>query len=332
MIQPMATRSAGLTPLALAALQAGGILLAWYGSILPALASHANRQSIAALNRSGCGAMLENAHRVAAMATPWPEDQLKVISEALSEIAKQDKLQACPQWRELYDLAKQRVSATYAGQPEHFRLAGNIPALARMLALRSGDPELIKEAQRHYEALIAGSPQRQLYRYRFAEMLASTGRVEEARDQLVQAFAADPKIGESLWQLGVFRWQHENQAEIGSQMIGQAADGICRHPLSSSAEAILLAHAFSVQGDRSGLRSMEQRISALPAEDQPASSYLDIARLQEQAGLGAERDRMLRIAAARDATIGARLAPLLDGRVRTIAESERLAMLAATNP
>ncbi|HEY5284987.1 MAG TPA: O-antigen ligase family protein, partial [Polyangia bacterium] len=332
MVQPMATRSAGLTPLALAALQAGGILLAWYGSISPALASHANRQSIVALNRGGCGAMLENARHVSAMATPWSEDQLKVVSEALREVAKQDKLRSCPQWRDLYALAKEKVDATYAGQPEHFRLRGNIPALARMLALRSGDQELTNEAQRLYEALIAGSPQRQLYRYRFAEMLASTGRIEAAGDQLVQAVAADPKIAESLWQLGVFRWQHENQAEIGSQMIVQAADGICRHPVSSSAEAILLAHAFSVQGDQSGLRSMEQRISALPAEDRPASTYLDIARLQEQSGLLAERDRMLRIAAVRDATVGARLAPLLDGRVRTISEAERLTTLAVTNP
>jgi hypothetical protein len=332
MVPPMAARSAGLAPLAWAALQTGGVVLAWQGSILPALASHAGLQSVVALKQGGCGAMLENARRVAAMATPWSEDQLNVVSETLREFAKQDKLQSCPQWRELYDLAQQKLVALYAGQPEHFRFRGVMPALARMLGLRARDPELIKEAQRLYEALIAGSPQRQLYRYRFAEMLAETGRVEAASDQLAQAVAADPKMGESLWRQGVFRWHYQNQEEIGSQMVVRAAEGMCSHPLASSEEAILLAHAFLMQGEPAGLRSMEQRISELPPEDRPASTYLDIARLQEQAGMLAERDRMLRIAAARDVAVSARLAPLLEGRVRTIAEAEQLATLAARKP
>jgi hypothetical protein len=193
-----------------------------------------------------------------------------------------------------------------------------------MLGLRSRDPALIIESQRLYEALIAGSPKRQLYRYRFAELLADTGRVEASDDQLVQAVAADPEMGESVWRLGVFRWQHENQAQIGSKMIVQAADGICRHPLSNSGEASLLAQAFLLQGDMVGLRSMEQRLSDLPAGVRPASTYLELARFQEQAGLFAERDRMLRIAAAQDVSVRARLASLFDGRVKTITEAEGL--------
>jgi hypothetical protein len=208
-----------------------------------------------------------------------------------------------------------------------------MPALARMLGLRFHDPELINEAQQLYEALIADSPKRQLYRYRFSEMLAETGRVEASDDQLVQAVAADPEMGESVWRLGVFRWHYKNQAETGSKMIIQAADGICRHLLSSSAEATLLAQAFLMQGDLAGLRSMERRIEELPPEDQKrASTYLDLARLQEQAGLLAERDHLLRLAAVRDVAVGARLAPLFDGRVGTIAEAERLATLAAKSP
>ena len=113
----------------------------------------------------------------------------------------------------------------------------------------------------------------------------------------------------------------------------QAADGVCRHLLSSSEDASLLAKAFLVQGDLVGLRSIERRISEIPEEDPPQNSaYLDIARLQERAGMLVERDRMLRIAAARDIAVRPRLAPLLDGRVRTIAEAEQLAALAATNP
>ena len=333
MVPPLAARPAGLMALALAALQVGGVWLAWKGSVMPGLASHANLQSMVALERGGCGAMLENARRVAAMETPWSEDQFVVVSHALRDFAKEDRLSSCPQWRDLYDLVGQKAIAVYAGQPEHFRFWGVMPELAYMLGLRSGDPELIREARRRFEALIAGSPQRQLYRYRLANLLAKTGHVEASGDQLIQSVAADPEVGESVWRLGVFRWQQENQAEIGSKMIVQAADGICRHPLFNSAEASLLAQAFWVQGDLAGLRSMERRIWELPAEDRrPASTYLEIARFQEQAGLLAERDRMLRIAAARDATVGARLASLFDGRVKTIAEAEQLAAPPATNP
>jgi len=79
-----------------------------------------------------------------------------------------------------------------------------------------------------------------------------------------------------------------------------------------------------LQGDRAGLRSMEQRISDLPEGARPASTYLEIARLQEQAGLLVERDRMLRIAAAQDVSVRARLVSLFDGRVKTITEAEGL--------
>jgi O-antigen ligase len=332
-VQPFVARPAGITALALAALQAGGVLLAWHGSVLPALASHANLQSTVALNSGGCGAMLENARQTAAMATPWSADQLTVLSHTLRDFAKEDRLQACPQWRDLYQIARQKADAVYAGRPEHFRFRGVMPALAFMLGLRAHDRELINEAQRLFEALIAGSPRRQLYRYQFANLLAETGRLQASSDQLAQAVEADPEMGESLWKLGVFRWEHEGQAQIGAKMIVQAADGTCRHPLSNSGEASLLARAFLVQGDLAGLRSMERRISAVPP-DAPTqtSDYLEIARLDEQAGLLAERDRILRIAAIRDVAIGVRLAPLFDGRVGTIAEAEGLAALAAKSP
>jgi O-antigen ligase len=324
LVKPMVARPVGLAPLAMAALQAGGVLLAWHGSLMPALVSHKNLQSVVALSRGGCGAMLENVRHVAAMATPWSEDQVTIVSHTLREFAKEDKLQSCPQWRDLYEIVRQKAVAAYAGHPEHFRFRGVMPALAYMLGLRARDPALIIESQQLYEALIAGSPKRQLYRYRFAELLADTGRIEASDDQLVQAVAADPEMGESLWRLGAFRWQHENQAQIGSKMIIEAANGICRHPLSNSGEVSLLAQAYLLQGDRAGLRSMERWISELPAADQPASTYLEIARFQEQAGLLAERDQMLRIAAVRDVSVRARLASLFDGRVKTIAEAEGL--------
>ncbi len=197
-----------------------------------------------------------------------------------------------------------KADAIYAGKPEHFRFRGVMPALAFML-----------------------------YRFQFANLLAKTDRLQASSDQLAQAVAADPEMGESLWRLGVFRWQREGQAQIGAKMIVQAADGTCRHPLSSSGEASLLARAFLVQGDLAGLRSMEQRLSEVPPDPPPQTSdYLEIARLDEQSGLLAERDRMLRIAALRDATVGLRLAPLFDGRVGTIAEAEGLAPLAAKTP
>jgi len=331
--QPVAERPIGRSPWAGAILQAGGVLWAWYGAVSPGLASYASLQSMAALKEGGCGAMLENARRVATMSTPWSEDQLTVVSYTLREFVKQDKLQACPQWRDLYDLARQRALAIYAGPPDHFRFGVVMPALANMVGLKSHDPGLLKEAQQRYEALIAGSPNRQLYRYRYASHLAETGRLQESGEQLVEAVATDPEMGESLWRLGAFRMEYETQPEMGSKLIVQAADGVCRHLLSSLAEAKLLAQAFLVQGNLEGLRSMERRISELPPEEpRPASTYLDIARIEEQAGLVAERDTMVRLAAAQDATLRARLAPLFNGRVATIAEAEQVMAPAVTPP
>jgi O-antigen ligase len=327
---PTPTRS---SLLALAGLQAGGIVLAWYGSILPALTSHASLQSIVALKQGGCGAMLESARRAAAMPTPWSEDQVTVLAYTLRDFAKEDKLESCPQWRDIYQIVEQKAVAVYAGQPEHFRFRGVMPALAYMLGLKTHDPALIQEAQQLYEALIAGSPQRQLYRYRFANLLADTGRVQAADEQLVQAVAADPDMGESVWRLGMLRWQRENQVQAGSKMVTQAANGMCRHLLSSSEEAVQLARAFAIQGNLSGLSSMKQRMDQVPPEDgHPASAYLEIARAQEQAGLFTERDGTLRIAAGKDAALGARLAPLFDGRARSIAEAERTIAMATTKP
>jgi tetratricopeptide (TPR) repeat protein len=277
--------------------------------------------------------MLESVRRRATMATPWSEEQFTVVAEVLREVVHQDKLELCPQWRSLYDLARQKGLMSYAGRPEHFRFSGALPSLARILGLKSRDPQLLSEAQQLYEALIAGSPQRQLYHYRLAELFTETNRIEAAGDQLMQAFNADPEIGESTWRLGEFRWRYGNQAELASKMVVQSVNGACPRGLSSLGEAILLARAFLRQGDLEGLRSMELRIAQLPPQDQrSASLYLDIARLQEQAGLLAERDRMLGAAAARDATISARFAPLVDGRLQTIAEAEGVAALATRTP
>jgi len=331
--QPRVARSRGFSLLALAALQAGGVLLAWYGSILPALASHASLQSTLALKQGGCGAMLESARRAAAMPTPWSEDQVSVLAYALRDFTKEDKLQACPQWRDIYEIVEQKAAAVYAGHPEHFRFRGVQPALSYMLGLMSHDRALVDEAQRLYEALIASSPLRQLYRYRFASLLADTGRVQAADDQLSQAVAADPNMGESVWRLGLLRWQREDQVQSGSKMVTQAANGVCRHQLFTSEEAVLLARAFGVQGNLTGLSSMKQRMEEVPPEDgHPASAYLDIARVQEQNGLFADRDSMLRIAAAKDAALGARLSPIFDGRAHTIAEAESMIAMTAARP
>ena len=321
----LTARSAGLASWAMVALQAGGVMLAWHWSIQPALASHAIMASQDAMVRGGCGPLLEGARRAAATSTPWPEDHLFVFGSNLEEIVERDRLKSCPQWRDIYDLTRQKTVEAYAGQLEHMRGAERLAWLTFGLGLKSHDPVLLDEAQRLYEALIAGSPRRQLYRYKFATLLVNTGRVQEADDQLAQAVAADPEIGDSLWMLGVLRWQYEKQSKVGSRMLVQAADGRYRHRLVSLSEAGLLAKAFLVQGDLEGLRSMERRMEELPGSDpQLATVYVSVARLQEEAGLAVERNRMLHIAARRDTQVSAHMAPLFDGRVRTIAEAERL--------
>ena len=313
-VPPLAARTNGLGPWVMVALQAGGFLFVWHVAILPALASHQSLQSKVAFGHGGCGAMLESARRAAAVPTPWSQDHLTVLSQTLRDLVKADRLESCPQWRDLYDLTRQKAGMIYAGQPEHFRFRGIMAALTAMLGLKVRDKVLLDEAKRLYEALIEGSPRQQFFRSQLARLLVDRGQIGAGGEQLAAAVAADPEMGESIWWLGFHRWYYENQPRLGSQLIVQSMVGLCRHNLDNAEEAKLLAQAFLFQGDLTGLRSMEGRMQEWsPADPRTASVYLDIARFQEQAGLLVERDRMLRIAVVRDGGVGARLAPVFDG-------------------
>jgi len=330
---PLAVRPSGSAPLILAVLQAGGIFLAWYGSVSPALASHVSLHSGDAFRSGGCGAWLENARRAHSFATPWPSDQLDVLARNLTNLAQHGTLDSCPQWRDLFALARQTAVATYAGHPEHLRPRQVLAKLTLELGRASRDPELSNEARLLYRQMVADSPRRQLYRYTYATLLAEGGHIQEGDAQLAQAFDEAPEMGDSAWALGAYRWRYEKQDVLGSKLIARGADGICRHPLSSSVEAGQLGQAFLVQGNLEGLRSMEKRMEGLFRTDpQLASIYVAIARYQEQAGLLAERDRMLQAAGERDVAVKARLAPLFDGRAKTIAEAEQLTPPPVPNP
>jgi hypothetical protein len=69
---------------------------------------------------------------------------------------------------------------------------------------------------------------------------------------------------------------------------------------------------------------MVRRIEDLGRDDKSTAIYLGVAGYLERNGLIAERDQVLDLARQRDFSVIAKLAPLKDGRVKSLTDLERL--------
>ncbi len=320
-----APRLAGRWLLVLFPLQLWAAALVFQTTVQPARASYDNRRAQEPWRRGDCAAALAASREVFKLPTPWLDDQLFSVARSLGTLASQGKLQSCPQWRELLGHARAVTGAILRDHPVHARQRSIFATVLHLLGREAKDPALVAEAGPLLLQLVGESPVRQQYRFDYANWLADQGRVQEARAQLEAALAAEESIGESRWRLGTFLWRNLQESRAGAEQMSRAQAGGCAYQFRNAVELQQLAQAYSVLGDRAGLKSMISRVQQLSFDAPPTAATLAIAGYLERNGLVTERDAVLDLAIKRDVTVAARLAPLRSGQVQSLAELERLA-------
>lgn len=309
---------------AFVALEALGVLLAWRASLLPAQASYANKATFAAFKRGDCAAALRKATAAAKIPTPYVEDQVHTLSKGLGGLSEKNKLDLCPQWPQLLDQARaveNRHARIHGG---HTRQRAMFAALLLSLARTTKQPPLLAQAGEQFELLLAESPRRQQYQYDYAGWLVEAGRLKEAQAHLEFALNQYETSGESIWRLGVFKWRSLKQPGAGAELMRKAVLGKeCPYGPKSAMETQQLAQAYWTLGDREHLKGLVKAVEDFSKDDRPTIVHLGIARYLEKSGLLGERDRVLRIAEERDPPLSAKLRPLREGRVKSVAEIEQ---------
>jgi hypothetical protein len=234
-------------------------------------------------------------------------------------------VQVCPEWRQLVDHGRDVANAILKNHPVHARQRSILATLLHLVGREAKAPDLVEEAGPLLAALIAESPLRQQYRYDYANWLIDQNKLQEARGQLETSLQAEESIGESRWRLGAFLWRNLSQPRQGAEQMSRALTGSCPYQFRNPVELQQLAQAYTVLGDRTGLKSMVGRLEGLGPDDKSTPIYLGIAGYLERNGLPAERDQVLDLARQRDLTVISKLAPLKDGRVKSLQELEQQA-------
>ncbi len=313
-------------PWAFLVLEALAALLVFQTTVQPTRAAYGTKLAQVAWRDGSCARMVEVAREAFALPTPWLDDQLFNVARDLGSLANQGKLvQVCPQWRELVDHARLVTNKILHNHPVHARQRSIFATLVHLVGRETKDAQLVAEAGPLLKSLIAESPLRQQYRYDYANWLLDDGKPLEAKAQLEAALDAEETIGDSRWRLGAFLWRSLSQPRQGAEQMVRAMTGSCPYLYRNPIELQQLAQAYSVVGDRDGLKTLPGRLEDLGREDKSTPVYLGIAGYLERAGLVAERDRVLDLARQRDLTVISKLAPLKDGRVKSLAELERQA-------
>jgi O-antigen ligase len=296
-------------------LEIAGSLLAVRGSVLPGYASFTARKAHAAFGRGKCREALALARRAAAIPTPFLEDQMYMLCMNLGGLSENGLLGRCPEWHSVLDHGRALIGTLLEWCPTHSRQRWLWANLLAAVGSATRDPEILAEAGRELEAVLAVSPQRQQVRHRYAQWLAGVGRVAEAQAQLDLALSQGEAIGESLWRKGVFLWRYLDQGQAGAALMAQAVEGECRYVPRSPTEVQQLALAYATRGDRAHLRGIVRYVQDFSKDDRSTLVHLGIARYLDQHGLTSERDRVLQVALERDSGLAGRLKPWREGRV-----------------
>jgi O-antigen ligase len=311
-------------PWAFLALEALGVLLVFQTTVQPTRAAYGTKLAQVAWRDGSCARMVATAREAFALGSPWLDDQLFNVARDLGSLANMGKLvQACPQWRDLVDFARDVTTQILKNHPVHARQRSIFATLLHLVGREAKEPQLIAEAGPLLQTLIAESPYRQQYRYDYANWLVDNGKVQEAREQLEAALNAEETIGDSRWRLGAFLWRNLSQPRQGAELMIRSQAGSCPYQFRNPVELQQLAQAYSVTGDRAGLKTLVGRLEDLGRDDKSIPVYLGIAGYMERLGMIAERDQVLDLVRQRDLTMISKLAPLKDGRAKSLSDLER---------
>jgi len=307
----------GLATFVLAEL--GGLILVVAFTLLPAYASEMALLAVTDYRHNQPLAAFRHAKQAASVPSPYLEDQLAVDLQLLLSQAEARSLDTFPVWRDLFALNR-RLADHYLARHTtvRFRLA-----YARMLhavGMAMQDPALASEGERRLREILRDHPKRQIAMFALAAVLTELGQLDEAERLYRGALEEAPKIGESRFRLGRFLWKQRNLPSQGANYIVEGTHGECGFVGNSLGELALVAAAMASLGDRPGLASLVPLAETMKPTP-VAQPYWSLAKLLEQAGLFAERDRILRLGTAYSPEIAEHAQPILRGQARMLADS-----------
>ncbi len=289
------------------------------GSVLPAAASAYTKRAAVAAGRAEPDQMLFLMKRGQRLTTPYRDDQLQSISLSILHLARTNKFHGWSQRWDALALAKTIADQHFANLKSHIRLRRVYAEMLFVVGKKENDTRLVDRAGSLYRQNIADSPRRQTYLLDYARFLAETGQLNEADDQIRDALALDPSVGEPLWELGRFVWNHRNRPAEGARMMAESYNtdpsNIDKFSPRDAREWQQLAQACSMVGEKEKLRGIVTAVRDFSKQDRPSDVHLGIASYMEQMGLFVERDQVLRYARERNPGVAQIVDPVLAGKV-----------------
>jgi O-antigen ligase len=301
---------------AVPAIMVGVVLI---GSILPGFASVYAQEATKAFYRGNPDEMLALMTRSQRLATPYHDDQLRLMTQSILLSFRQKKFEHWSKHGESLALIQRIAEKQSASMPSHNRLRRAYARLLAVIGAAEGDRQMMGKAERLYRQNIADSPKRQQYIMDHAQYLAETGKLDEAESLYRRAMSLDPSIGEPRWELGKFMWMYRKQPDDGARMMVESYD---KYPPSldafgprDSLEWQQMAQVCARAHQLDKLRGITQAVRNFGQADRPTEAHLAIAGYMEQAGLLAERDQVLTLARDRNPKVAALVAPVLAGEM-----------------
>ena len=304
-------------------LQAVFMLMIYLTSVMPVYASYLTIKANNAFSTGNLPLMLELSKRAASIQTPYLDEQTFLLSRNLISVADEGQLKQWPDWKEVFDLAREitdRHLATHGVNAHPRFIYAN---LLQSIGRATNDVEIQKQAEEQFKAAIAESPKRQQLFFGYGRLLTEMGRIEEAMQQFKTAASFDETIGEAWWYVGVSYWYDQNKPEEGASYVSKAMKAPRPYAMRNAQDALLVAKAYDMLNDKDGLKALIDVLPSLPASN--AMVYVQIAQAMEHQGLTDQRNMILGAVLNLDPTIKGKLQALVDGKAKTIAESMAMA-------
>lgn len=315
--RPQARRSPGIAVFALAEMVGTAIVVVW--TLLPAYASEMALLAVTDYRHAKPEAAWRHARRAASVPTPYLEDQLSVDLQLLLSQVESRALDRFPEWRELFALDR-RLAERYLAQHKTVRFRTVYARLLDAIGMVTNDQRLVDEGERRLRETLQDNPKRQELMFALGAVLGERGRLDEAEQFYRQAFDEEPRIGESRFRLGRFLWRYRDLPSQGATYVAEGTRGMCPYFGASLDELALVASALARVNDTQGLLTVVSAVDGLKPSPFPRP-YLSLATALEQVGMMAERDRILRLGMKHVPEIAGRVQPLLQGQVKTLAET-----------
>jgi O-antigen ligase/tetratricopeptide (TPR) repeat protein len=305
-------------------LQAVFMLMIYLTSVMPVYASYLTIKANTAFTTGNMPLMLELSKQAASIQTPYLDEQTFLLSRNLINVAEEGQLQKLPNWKEIFDLARQVTDRHLVAHGVNAHPRFIYANLLQSIGRATNDKEIQKQAEEQFQAAIIESPKRQQLFFGYGRLLTEMGRMDEAMQQFKTAASLDETIGEAWWYVGVSYIFDQNKPKEGAPYISRAMKAEHPYAMRNAQDALAVAQSFDLLNDKDSLKALIDVLPDLPASS--AMTYVQIAEAMEHQGLIEQRNMILGAVLNLDPTLSNKLQALIDGKVKTIAESMALAV------